>query len=62
MGARKKALQAAGIGMFLSLIAMFGGGFGFLTASTGAITQEFIDIVAIFWALTTLIEGEKERA
>lgn len=55
--AHKKALQAAGIGMFLSLIAMFGGGFGFLSASGGAITQEFIDVIAILWALTTLIES-----
>jgi len=60
--ARKKAVQAAGIGMILSLFAMLGGGFGFLTASTGAITQEFIDIVAIFWALTTLIEHKNQRA
>ncbi len=56
--AHKKALQAAGIGMFLSLIAMFGGGFGFLSASAGAIAQEFIDVIAILWALTTLIEDK----
>ena len=57
--ARKKALEAAGIGMSLSLIAMFGGGFGFLSASTGAIAQEFIDIIAILWALTTLMEEKQ---
>ena len=57
--ARKKALEAAGIGMSLSLIAMFGGGFGFLSASTGAIAQDFIDIIAILLALTTLMEEKQ---
>ncbi|CAN2180788.1 ZntA Cation transport ATPase [Candidatus Nanopelagicaceae bacterium] len=51
---RKKALEAAGLGMGLSLIAMFLGAFGFLTPSQGAIAQEFIDIAAILWALTAL--------
>ena len=51
---RSKALQAAGLGMGLSLIAMFLGAFGILTPSQGAIAQEFIDIAAILWALTAL--------
>ena len=51
---RKKALEAAGLGMGLSLIAMFLGAFGILTPSQGAIAQEFIDIAAILWALTAL--------
>jgi len=54
--ARKKAVQAAGIGMLLSLIAMLGGAIGWLSASQGAVAQELIDVIAIFWALTTLIE------
>ncbi len=53
---RKKAVQAAGIGMSLSLVAMIGGAVGSLSASLGAVAQEFIDVIAILWALTTLIE------
>ena len=52
--ARTKALQAAGIGMGLSLLAMLGGAFGALNASNGAVIQEFIDVIAILWALTAL--------
>jgi P-type E1-E2 ATPase len=55
-GARRKAIQAAGIGMFLSFFAMLAGAGGALDASKGAITQEFIDVIAILWALTTLME------
>lgn len=55
---RSKALQAAGIGMGLSLVAMILGALGFLTPSAGAIAQECIDIAAIFWALTTLAYKE----
>jgi P-type E1-E2 ATPase len=54
--ARKKALQGAGVGMGLSLLAMVAGALGLMSASQGAISQEVIDIIAIFWALTTLIE------
>ena len=54
--ARKKALQGAGVGMGLSLVAMFAGAFGLMSASQGAVSQEFIDVIAIAWALTTLIE------
>jgi heavy metal translocating P-type ATPase len=53
--ARKKALQAAGIGMLLSLFAMTAGVFGLLNAGQGAVLQEFIDVIAILWALTTLL-------
>jgi cation transport ATPase len=49
--ARNRALQAAGIGMGLSLIAMFGGAFGLVTITENAIAQEFIDAAAILWAL-----------
>ena len=51
---RRKALQAAGTGMVLSLIAMSLGAIGYFNASEGAIAQEFIDVVAILWALTAL--------
>lgn len=49
--ARNRALQAAGIGMGLSLFAMLGGAFGILTITENAIAQEFIDAAAILWAL-----------
>lgn len=50
-GARNRALQAAGIGMGLSLAAMFAGAFGLVSVTGNAIAQEFIDAVAILWAL-----------
>ncbi len=52
--ARTRALQAAFTGMGLSLVAMFAGATGFFNASQGAIAQEFIDVIAILWALTAL--------
>ncbi len=52
--ARRKALQAAGIGMALSLVIMATGAFGITSASQGAVAQEVIDVIAILWALTTL--------
>ena len=51
---RAKALQAAFTGMGLSFIAMMLGATGIFNASQGAIAQEFIDVIAIFWALTAL--------
>jgi P-type E1-E2 ATPase len=52
--ARRKALQAAAIGMSLSLIIMATGAMGVTSASQGAVAQEAIDVIAILWALTTL--------
>jgi heavy metal translocating P-type ATPase len=52
--ARRKALQAAGIGMSLSLVIMATGALGITSASQGAVAQEIIDVIAILWALTTL--------
>jgi heavy metal translocating P-type ATPase len=51
---RRKALQAAGIGMGLAFIGMIFGAFGLLTPSQGAIAQELIDLLAILWALSAL--------
>ena len=51
---RTKAIQAAGIGMGLAIIGMTLGAFGILSPSQGAIAQEFIDVIAILWALTAL--------
>lgn len=53
---RNKAIQAAGVGMGLSLIAMLAGAFGAMTPSEGAVTQEVIDVIAILWALTALAD------
>ncbi|MEY4451892.1 MAG: hypothetical protein RLZZ380_1013 [Actinomycetota bacterium] len=50
-GARGRALQAAGIGMGLSLIAMLAGAFGLVSVTENAIAQEFIDAAAVLWAL-----------
>lgn len=51
---RRKALQAAGLGMGLSFIVMGTGAIGYTNASQGAIAQEVIDVIAILWALTAL--------
>lgn len=51
---RKKALQAAAIGIALSFIVMGTGALGYTDVSQGAIAQEVIDVISILWALTTL--------
>lgn len=51
---RRKASEAATLGMSLAFIAMFAAAFGFVTPSQGAILQEGIDILAILWALSAL--------
>jgi P-type E1-E2 ATPase len=50
-GARSRALQAAGVGMGLAMAAMFAATFGLLNSTAAAISQEFIDMAAILWAL-----------
>ena len=50
----KRAVQAALLGMGLSLVAMVLASLGLMTSTVGAATQEVIDIVAILWALTAL--------
>jgi P-type E1-E2 ATPase len=50
-GARKRALQAAGVGMGLAMVAMFAAAFGFINATGSAVSQEAIDVAAILWAL-----------
>jgi heavy metal translocating P-type ATPase len=57
---RKKALQAAGIGMGLSFVMMIFGGLGLISPGEGAIAQELIDVIAILWALTALV-SEKSK-
>lgn len=51
---RSRAIEAAGLGMILSLGAMVFAGVGLLTASEGALVNEFIDSAAIVWALTAV--------
>ncbi|WP_138315786.1 heavy metal translocating P-type ATPase [Rhodoluna limnophila] len=50
-GARKRALQAAGVGMGLAVVAMFAAAFGLINATGSAVSQEAIDVAAIMWAL-----------
>jgi cation transport ATPase len=54
-GARNRALQAAAVGMGLSLVAMLFGAFGLVSVTQNAIAQEFIDAIAIFWALVPAV-------
>ena len=58
---RKKALQAAGIGMGLSLVMMIFGGLGLISPGEGAIAQELIDVMAILWALTALVTEKSKN-
>ena len=48
---KARALQAGGLGMGLSVIAMMLGAFGVASVTGNAIAQEFIDAAAILWAL-----------
>lgn len=50
-GARRRALQASGLGMGLAFAAMMLGAFGVFSPTASAVTQEFIDAAAILWAL-----------
>ena len=50
-GARARAVQAAGGGMSLAMVAMVLASLGTLNATGSAIAQEFIDVAAILWAL-----------
>jgi hypothetical protein len=49
--ARLRAVQAAGGGMSLAMVAMVLASLGALNATGAAVAQEFIDIAAILWAL-----------
>lgn len=50
-GARARALQAAGVGMSLAMVAMIAAAFGVIDATGSAVSQEAIDVAAILWAL-----------
>ena len=50
-GSRARALQAAGVGMGLAVGAMIAAATGLLNATAAAVSQEFIDMAAILWAL-----------
>ena len=50
----KRAIQAAFLGMGLSIVAMVIAAFGLITASEGAFLQEFIDLLSISCSLTVL--------
>lgn len=50
-GAMRRAKQAALVGVSLSIIAMLGGAFGWLSPTAAALSQEAIDACAILWAL-----------
>lgn len=53
-GTFNKAMQAAGIGMSLAVIAMLAGAFGILNPTASALAQEAIDTCAVLWALTPI--------
>ncbi|MFM6963366.1 MAG: heavy metal translocating P-type ATPase [Micrococcales bacterium] len=53
-GSFAKAMQAAGIGMGLALLAMVAASVGLLSPTASAIAQEAIDTAAVLWAITPL--------
>lgn len=59
-GARKRALQASGLGMGLSIATMLVAAFGAINATGSAITQEVIDAAAILWALVPVALSAKK--
>ncbi|WP_380166248.1 heavy metal translocating P-type ATPase [Jannaschia sp. R86511] len=54
---RTIALQAAGVGMGLSLVAMVVAAAGLLAPAAGALVQEVVDVLAIAIALRALLPG-----
>lgn len=59
-GTRSRALQAAGVGMGLAVFAMFAASLGLIDSTGAAITQEFIDVAAILWALVPVATKTKK--
>ena len=59
-GSRGRALQAAGIGMALSTVAMLLAAIGFIDATASALTQELIDTASILWALVPVAIAAKK--
>jgi heavy metal translocating P-type ATPase len=53
--ARRIAMQAAGVGMGLSLVAMIAAALGLLPPAAGALVQEVIDVLAIAVALRAVL-------
>lgn len=60
-GARRRALQASGIGMGLAMVAMLAAAFGLFNATASAVSQELIDAAAILWALVPVALRTKNR-
>lgn len=58
-GARRRAIQASGLGMGLAIVAMFLAAFGVLDATASAVSQEAIDAAAILWALVPVALSAK---
>ncbi|OZG29579.1 heavy metal translocating P-type ATPase [Williamsia sp. 1138] len=56
---RRIAVQSAGVGMGLSLVAMVVAAFGLLAPAPGALVQEAIDVIVILNALRALSGGRK---
>ncbi len=59
---RRIALEAIGLGMGLSGLAMVAAAAGLLTPLAGAVLQEGIDVAAILYALTALRPGWRDAA
>jgi soluble P-type ATPase len=60
--ARRIAMQAAGVGMGLSLVAMVAAALGLLPPAAGALVQEAIDVLAIAVALRAVLAPRRRAA
>lgn len=61
-GARRRAIQASGLGMGLAVVTMILAAFGIFDATASAISQEAIDAAAILWALVPVALSAKPKA
>lgn len=60
-GTMRIAWQAIGIGVGLSIVLMFFGAFGAMSAFAGAWMQELVDVACIVWALRAARPSHEER-
>ena len=61
-GARRRALQASGLGMGLAILTMLVSAFGLFNATASAVSQELIDAAAILWALVPVALNRSKKS
>ena len=59
---KRVMLQAVGVGLGLSIVAMLCAAFNLIPTVVGAFLQEAIDVVSILWALTAMFDPKERKA